>query len=515
MNNVVAWLRWSWRTLTSMRTALFLLFILAIASVPGSTFPQRSIDQLAVNQWLDDNPTLGPILDALGMFDVFGSPWFAATYLLLIVSLVGCVLPRSGEHARAMLAQPPAAPRRLTRLPFAAQATSDASASTILDRAEQHLRASRWRIRRDGEWLSAEKGYLHETGNLLFHATLILIILAVGLGGACGYEGRMVVREGEGFSSTQAHFDEFTSGVLQSAAAVPQFSFVLDDFIAEFQRGGQQSGAPRDFEARITLQRSFGAAPEQTSIRVNEPLRVGNANVYLVGHGYAPRFTIRDRDGRTVWSDSVVFLPQDATFTSIGVIKVPDMSPQLGLEAVFTPTTFIDPDRGPISLFPAPDNPAVFFVAFSGDLGLDSGVPQNVYRLDTTRMVQLGIERMTPGQTWDLPGQAGSVTFEGVERWASFVVSSDPGQGLALGAAIAAMLGLVLSLSIHQRRLFVRVSRRQDADQSADHAAPADGDGSTLIEVGGLARLEAVVVDDQVQDLLAAASGRPVSDRPE
>ena len=507
MNNIVAWLRWAWRNLTSMRTALFLLFILAIASVPGSTFPQRSIDQLAVNDWLDANPTLGPILDALGMFDVFGSPWFAATYLLLIISLVGCVLPRSGEHARAMLAQPPVAPRRLTRLPFSASAVTDASPDDVLDRAEAYLRASRWRVRREGDWISAEKGYLHETGNLLFHATLILIILAVGLGGAYGYEGRMVIREGEGFSSTQAHFDEFRTGVLQDASAVSKFSFVLNDFVAEFQRGGQQSGAPRDFEAKISLQRSFGAEPEQTSIRVNEPLRVGNANVYLVGHGYAPRFTIRDREGRIVFSDTVVFLPQDATFTSIGVIKVPDMSPQLGLEGVFTPTTFMDPDRGPISLFPAPDNPAIFLVAFSGDLGLDSGVPQNVYRLETDRMVQLGIERVIPGQTWDLPGQAGSVTFEGVERWASFVVSSDPGQGLALGAAVAAMLGLVLSLSIHQRRIFLRVARREDArdEPNPDHDGLGSDGGSTLIEVGGLARLEAVVVDDQVRELLQAA----------
>ena len=47
------WLRWAWRQLTSMRTALILLFLLAIASVPGSVLPQEGIDPAAVSQYYD------------------------------------------------------------------------------------------------------------------------------------------------------------------------------------------------------------------------------------------------------------------------------------------------------------------------------------------------------------------------------------------------------------------------------------------------------------------------------
>ena len=46
---ISGWLRWSWRQLTSMRTALILLFLLALASVPGSVLPQEGIDPAAVN----------------------------------------------------------------------------------------------------------------------------------------------------------------------------------------------------------------------------------------------------------------------------------------------------------------------------------------------------------------------------------------------------------------------------------------------------------------------------------
>ena len=91
-------LRWLWRQLTSMRTALILLFLLALASVPGSLFPQRGTSPLKVSQYLRDHPKLGPFLDSIHMFDVFASPWFAAIYLLLFVSMAGCVLPLARVH---------------------------------------------------------------------------------------------------------------------------------------------------------------------------------------------------------------------------------------------------------------------------------------------------------------------------------------------------------------------------------------------------------------------------------
>ena len=72
---VVGWLRWVWRTLTSMRTALVLLFLLALASVPGSLLPQRGTNPIRVNDYLADDPVKGRILDRLGLFDVFSAPW--------------------------------------------------------------------------------------------------------------------------------------------------------------------------------------------------------------------------------------------------------------------------------------------------------------------------------------------------------------------------------------------------------------------------------------------------------
>src|SRR5690606_39099948 len=79
----VGTLRFIWRQLTSMRTALLLLLLLAIAAVPGSLVPQRSSDPNGVIQYFTDNPGLAPILDNIQMFDVYGSVWFSSIYLLL------------------------------------------------------------------------------------------------------------------------------------------------------------------------------------------------------------------------------------------------------------------------------------------------------------------------------------------------------------------------------------------------------------------------------------------------
>src|SRR5690625_7860011 len=100
-----------------MRTALMLLLLLAVAAVPGSLFPQRRAGADVVETWIQDNPTIGPILDALGMFDVYSSAWFSGIYLLLMVSLVGCLWRRGRQHLKTLQRPPARTQRNPKRLP--------------------------------------------------------------------------------------------------------------------------------------------------------------------------------------------------------------------------------------------------------------------------------------------------------------------------------------------------------------------------------------------------------------
>lgn len=492
----VGWSRWMWRQLTSMRTALLLLFLLAVASIPGSVLPQRPVDPARVTQYLSDNPGVGGVFDRLGFFDVFTAPWYVAIYLLLVISLAGCIVPRTRLHWKAMRAQPPRAPSRLKRLPEyeSWEVSSDGAGQQTLDDTAALLRKRRWRVRTqefDGTsgWVSAEKGYLRETGNLLFHISLLGLLLGVAIGGMFGWRGQALVIEGESFSDTITQYDTFSAGNLVDSADLPPFSFTLNDFRSGFQAGGEQEGAARLFEADVTYRSQPGAEPEEKTVEVNDPLVVDGAKAYLVGHGYAPVIQVKNAQGQVIYDAPTVFLPIDGNFTSNGVVKMPDNDPQLALQGIFAPTAALDDQRGPHSTFPAADDPAVFFSAWRGNLGLDDGIPQSVYKLDTSELEQIGIKGLRPGESWTLPDGSGTVSFTGIKQYAVFDVAYDPGKLFALVASILAILGLMLSLFIPRRRVWVKVS------------AAADGTSSSTVEVAGLSRTDEAGLKPAVADL--------------
>ncbi|NUQ88379.1 MAG: cytochrome c biogenesis protein ResB, partial [Glycomyces artemisiae] len=126
-----------------MRTALILLLALALAAIPGSTFPQRSISTVDVTAYFDEHPDLAPWLDRLWAFDVYTSPWFSAIYLLLMISLVGCIVPRLGVHWKALRAKVPDAPQRMSILPY--HRVLDAGVDANQGRARAVLKQRRWR----------------------------------------------------------------------------------------------------------------------------------------------------------------------------------------------------------------------------------------------------------------------------------------------------------------------------------------------------------------------------------
>jgi cytochrome c biogenesis protein len=151
------WGRWFWLQLTSMRVALILLLLLAVATIPGSLVPQRSADPNGVVQYEADHPELFAILDAFPIqaFDVYSSVWFSAIYLLLFISLIGCVLPRIAHHWKALRSAPPRTPARLQRMagfaeqrlsnPTATDAEREAFAERAIEEAAAILRRQRYR----------------------------------------------------------------------------------------------------------------------------------------------------------------------------------------------------------------------------------------------------------------------------------------------------------------------------------------------------------------------------------
>jgi cytochrome c biogenesis protein len=461
-----------------MRTAIVLLFLLALAAVPGSLLPQRSLSQNNVNQYFADHPTLAPVLDRLYLFDVFSSPWFAAVYLLLFVSLIGCVLPRALEHARSLRSAPPPAPRNLLRLPDSGELATPLAPAAALDAVEEELRVRRYRVvRRQGE-LSAEKGYLKETGNLLFHLSLVALLLGLAGGKLWGYEGSILVTEGQGFCNSFQQYDTYSSGALVDSGDLSPLCVDLEDFRAEYE----ENLTAASFTADIR----YGAPGEDgrpVTIGVNDPLRIDGDRVYVTGHGFSPTFTVTRPDGTALTDVSVPFLPADqGTMASQGALKIPDLGEgsddQLALEGFFAPTGLV---QGGIltSVDPRPLAPQVAIVAYEGYLGLDSGIPQSVYSLDATqidrgRLTEVGAGNLSLGETLTLPDGT-TVTFSGFRQFAALQYSHDPGQVWVLGSSIALLAGLLGMLLVRRERVFART-------------APAPGAGGTVLTLASLTR---------------------------
>jgi cytochrome c biogenesis protein len=477
---VVGWLRWGWRQLTSMRTALILLFLLAVGSVPGSLLPQDGTNPAAVSQYYSAHPKLAPILARLSLFDVFGAPWFAAIYLLLFLSLVGCVLPRTLRMLSSARQPPPRAPRHLARLPLSASYRTALAPEAALASAATLLSGKRFRVRAETGWVAAEKGYLREVGNLLFHIALLGVLVSIGLGGLYGYKANRLVVAGTSFSNTVTALDEFHPGRLVSPSDLQPFSLTLNGFSASYVTSGNLIGQPSSFNAAISYAARPGGPAHHYTLAVNHPLNVDGVRVFLIGHGYAPEFRVTDGTGHVVFDGAVPFIPVETSgLTSEGALKVPDAAPhQLGFVGVFLPTA-VDVGGQLQSAFPAPLKPRVSLVSYAGNLGMNSGPSQSVYSLNTTGLRQLAVapRPLAAGQSIKLPGGLGTLTYLGYRQWISLAITYDPGQLPALVSGIAVLGGLLLSFLVRRRRVFVR--------------AGTDAAGETVVEVGGLSRSDA------------------------
>ena len=472
-----------WRRLTSMRTALILLLLLALGAVPGSLVPQRSSDPNGVVAYQANNPGTFKILDSLGLFSTFTSPWFSAIYLLLFVSLVGCIIPRLKHHLDALRAKPPKTPARLERLVGYTSVTTTTDAAIAIAEARSLLKRQGYRVASYENSVSAERGYLRETGNLIFHIALVGILLTVGVFGSFGYTGQRILVQGEAFTNELGDYDSYEPGRFSDENSLQPFQLRLDTFEPKysFQNGMWE---PENFDANLSTRVPGGAWTKQT-LKVNSPVDIGGTQVYLLGNGFAPIVTVKDPNGTVVYSGAVPFLSQDGNLTSNGVIKVPDgLAKQVAFQGFFCPTP-VTTTTGCASISPYLSDAAVLQLSiFTGDLGLDKGVAVNAYSLNEDKLTKIaGFRTDVPGldlkvgDSAALPNGLGSIEFTGIERFASVDIHHDPTPAFALLFALLILGGLLLSLFVPRRRVWIK-------------AIPARGKQLTRIEYAGLARGE-------------------------
>lgn len=508
LKTVKLYARKAWNWLTSMRTALALLFLLAIAAIPGALLPQRSLNESNVIEYIENNGKLAEFYDKIQLFDVFSSTWFTAIYALLLISLVGCILPRSWEHYKAMRAPVVRAPRNLARLAHNGEGLVEKREEEVEKDARKLLKG--WKIteysaeedRAGVRSIAAEKGYTRELFNLIFHLGIVGMIVTAGLGRLFYYEGHViVVTDGEQnqqnsvFCNTAtANYDSFRAGANFDGTGLTTFCFEAHDFSADYLANGQAEM----FRSNISYAvgddiQNDPETWEDYELRVNHPLRIEGDRVYLQGHGFAPTFTVTWPNGETR-TQTVQWRPDDPTFfLSSGVVRFdppagmyPDLyerrQNQLAIQGLFAPTAEWEGDNNELltSSYPAMRDPAVAIDIYRGDNGLDTGIGQSLFSLDSSLMhsgVLQKIERVNLqiGDTVTLDDGT-TVSFDGASEFANYQISRDPTQNWVLVTTVISLVSLVGSLMIRRRRIWVRFYPQEN--------------GTTHVETGGLARTD-------------------------
>jgi cytochrome c biogenesis protein len=508
-----------WRWLTRMRTALYLLALLAIETLVATVVPQEPNVPATVAAWRsgDEGPgTVGSrLIDLIGGYDVYGSPAFLALLLLLFLSLTACLIPRIRAWVRLVRHSQPPLTRAAARQEVVVQLTTDRDVDEVHRTAADLLRGSRWRVRTtDPDELAlatasaspppaqvaAEKGlWSREGGSLLFHLSFYVLLAAVVFGQLLSFEGQRAVVEGESFADAPVSYWTHLPGRWWGEDDHGGWVLDLDAFEVDWVRDPTAAGAgqPIVFRSEVTVTREDGEVID-TVIEGNHPLVVDGMKIHQLDWGYAPWVEVEE-DGEQVFAGYLT-----ATIGDAGVfraaVKAPAAEPDIGLEVFLFPYA-PDGEDGP-SLTGAPwaDAPLLIFRQYRGDLQLGQ-TQQTINELDTARLEQAGGGAMRPGGEVDM-GEGVVVRFVELRRWVGFQVSSRPQVPYLLLASALLLAGLVPALYAYRRRLWVV-------------AEQPEGAGRTLVTVAGRAFQRPQAFEDEheavVRQLTERLDATPVT----
>ena len=462
-----------WRSLRSMRTALVLLLLIALAAVAGSLVPQIGLSDARIISIFRDHPLRARVYDQLGLFDVYGSWWFTMIYALLLVSLGACLIPRTRAMLRNIRTKPVPA-RELDAMRHYAEVTVPAQPDHAIRGARAVLRRRFFRVRGPNgqSSLAADKGLAREAGSLLFHWSFFLLLVGIVIGKGTGFSGKAVIVEGQTWTEAHASydgsvregrfFDEHHTGV----------RIHVEDFTATYRSNGQ----PEDFVTRAQLLDAAGEPVRAVDIRVNHPAEIDGVKFYQFGYGWAPVIRV-EHDGVPIFDGPVVCrqdpAPQGLSPLQLPwscVVKLPSLRPQVGIALQLWPDSralYTLLDTGQSMPMLTEFAPVMTYTAYEGDLRADQIT--SVAVLDRAAMRSFDDGALGAGTSVDI-GSGLTVSFPDLRQYTVLQVSRDRGLWIVFLAAILLLLGLLPALYTSRRKLWI--------------TAEPDGTGSVL-KVGG------------------------------
>jgi cytochrome c biogenesis protein len=418
-----------WRLFTSVDFAVVQIILLALLAVVGMTLQQlpdsafrsagdyaAAMDGIHVRYDAVIGPGVVDVLERLGAFAMFRSPWFSLGLLVLVISIIVCTLDRTPRlwrgvsDVRVVQPEPYFDPKLPDRAAMDGVAATDVAAV---------VRRRGFRVREATE----EDGSHHVYGDrhqytkmatLLTHLGLILFLVAAAVTSRFGDEQGLVVPEGESLTVQPIG----TPGLL------------LVKNLA-FEAPGFETGMPSDFTTDLAVYRD-GQEIARKTIRVNDPLSVGGYTFHQNGFGAAPHLVVRDADGKPLW-DAQVPLVDEAAGSPYGILAVPGRD--LGLQLLLSRT---EDGTGVVLVLPY----RVVGTDADGNPIPENYAPVTLLRGDTKVSDDLGI----------------SISLTDFGEYTLLIAKSDPGQGLVWLAFVSLIAGITISFYLPRRRVWARLT---------------------------------------------------------
>jgi cytochrome c biogenesis protein len=325
------------RFLQSMELALVLMVFLAIFSILGTFIPQQEVaTQSQLQRFAGE---FYPLLDGLGLFNVFTAPWFFALLVALFLSL----LFGSWRWLRPAVKQVfNASPMSLAHAKCHSQAirliqpqdratTQRALTSALLIEA---LQRQQWRVVffPERQCLYADKGRWHRLGSSVVHVGLLLLMLAGTYGAFYGFTAQQVTTPGQSFPVAEASLFKPNLSLEQGwQGVVPPYRLMVDAFDIDYY--ATQPTKPKQFTTTLRLFDEATKTLVKGTVSVNHPFTYGQLTVYQATYSLTDSFRIVvDKREQTLTATlpmlgrrvSILSLPQGESYWLIPFTRLGD-----------------------------------------------------------------------------------------------------------------------------------------------------------------------------------------------
>ncbi len=291
--------------LSSMRFAISLLTILAVASIIGTVLKQNDAYNAYLNQF---GPFWFPVFQRLGLYAVYNAGWFLAILTFLVVSTTVCIIRQIRPMTKEMRAFREHARETSLRLfkHHAEIAAGEVDTARVkVGRYLNHVGfAHRLNDRDNGVLIAAKRGAWSRVGYFLAHGGLVVICLGglldgnlplkvqMALGGKqpthgdqlisdipvesqlgvdnWSYRGNIYIPEGRSADKAVVSLDD---GLL-----VQDLPFIIS--LKKFHIDHYESGQPKRFASDIILTDKRTGKSVTRTIEVNKPFEYAGITLY-------------------------------------------------------------------------------------------------------------------------------------------------------------------------------------------------------------------------------------------